>query len=293
MLVRIVSGSEHKINKKIVDKHNAGLLRYQGHNRWRELVLEWFYKGVLLFSHETLLLPILIVGYHFLHRPIFERATALLLFTMITSVFFKSLWQIPLPEPLIGWAFPSGHMSAAITFWGWLAYEYRNRRFSVFVLFGLVALGFSLVHMGYHRPIDIAGSIGISSLSLLLYHFASKYYNKEIWKLYMSMALMGFAMTLTSENFTAPAWVGTGGLVALALGAQLNMSFTDLRLFSFRKLLVLILSTIILYSSRQALKPFIEMTEPMALFFFYGILVFWVFFCLDWLCARGKTTHNV
>lgn len=256
-------------------------------------MLEWFCKGILLFSHETLLLPILIVGYHFLHRPIFERATALLLFTMILSVFLKSLWQIPLPEPMNGWAFPSGHMSAGIALWGWLAHEYHNRRFSLLVLFGLIALGFSLVHMGYHRPMDIAGSVVVSSLSLVLFHFATKYYDKEIWKLYIGMAFIGLVMTLSSANYTAPAWVGTGGLVALALGAQLNMSFTDLRLFSFRKLLVLILSTIILYSFRQALKPFIEMTEPMALFFFYGILVFWVFFCLDWLCSRGKATHHV
>lgn len=111
-----------------------------------------------------------LIGFFFFNRNLFGRAIVLALFTIICTVFLKNLFQIPLPQPLEGFGFPSGHMNAAVIFWGWLAIELRRLWVAVATSVLLLWIGYGLVYEGYHYPIDIGGSIIYGSIVLSGYY---------------------------------------------------------------------------------------------------------------------------
>ena len=87
-----------------------------------ELDIEPITQILLMACNEIVLVPIIILGFLAIDRKIFGHATILLMFIMILNAFLKSIFQVPLSEHLNidGYAFPSGHMSSAFTFYGWL-----------------------------------------------------------------------------------------------------------------------------------------------------------------------------
>ncbi|MBS0287635.1 MAG: hypothetical protein JSR17_10085 [Proteobacteria bacterium] len=131
--------------------------------------LDFIAKAGLACSHTPILAGILVLGLLSKHREKFARAAFLTLFTIIYNLYLKSLWQMPLPPPLEGWAFPSGHMHSAVVFWGWLAIEFNKVWFYEIVFFILTFVGYGLVQQGYHYPVDVLASVGFGSVSILLY----------------------------------------------------------------------------------------------------------------------------
>jgi hypothetical protein len=126
--------------------------------------------------NEMVLVPLIIFGFLALDRKIFGHATILLMFIMILNSFLKSIFQVPLSEHLniSGYAFPSGHMSSAFTFYGWLFFSTKNN-FIRFLLAAVIAgVGFSLVYKGFHNIYDIAGSVFFCTMLLALYAWLSK-----------------------------------------------------------------------------------------------------------------------
>ncbi|MGD9591841.1 MAG: phosphatase PAP2 family protein [Candidatus Berkiella sp.] len=136
--------------------------------------LDFIAKGGLAFCHTPIVASILILGLFTQKREIFIRTAYLLLFTMVYNVLLKSIWQNPLPPPLEGWAFPSGHMHSAMIFWGWLAIEFKKIWFSEIVFLILTLVGYGLIQQGYHYPIDVFASIGFGAISLMLYTFINR-----------------------------------------------------------------------------------------------------------------------
>ncbi len=132
-------------------------------------MLDFIAKFGLSFCHTPIVASLIIIGLISKKREIFARAAYLLLFTMIYNAYLKSIWQAPLPPPMEGWAFPSGHMHSAMVFWGWLAIEFRKVWFYEIVFFILTLVGYGLIQQGYHYPVDVLASVGFGSLSLTLY----------------------------------------------------------------------------------------------------------------------------
>lgn len=131
--------------------------------------LDFIAKAGLAFSHTPILAGFLVLGLLSKHREKFAKAAFLTLFTIVYNLYLKSLWQMPLPPPAEGWAFPSGHMHSAFVFWGWLAIEFGKIWFYEIVFFILTLVGYGLVQQGYHYPIDVFASVGFGSLSIVLY----------------------------------------------------------------------------------------------------------------------------
>lgn len=124
----------------------------------------------LTFTEALFLVPIILLGYFFWDKKIFTRALFLLLFSMILNRYLKSIWQVPLlPHLGDGWAYPSGHMQAAVSFYGWLALEFRNRWITLSITIGLAIIAWALVFQGYHTPEDILGALLFGGASILLY----------------------------------------------------------------------------------------------------------------------------
>jgi hypothetical protein len=99
------------------------------------------------------------------HRPIL-----LILFTLFLNKALKAIWQMPL-APHLGnhtWAFPSGHMQAAVTFWGYFSLLTSSRPLRFTLLLLTAVIGWGLVHAGFHSWIDIGGAVVFGVISIFI-----------------------------------------------------------------------------------------------------------------------------
>jgi len=127
----------------------------------------------LWFTHETFIVPFIILGYIWVDKNNFYHATCLLLLSMLFNYALKITFAIPLNPALgkIGFAFPSGHMQQAVIFFGWLALNVGHKKIHGLTILLLLGIGLSLIHFGYHNYYDILGSIFFGLLSIMGYRF--------------------------------------------------------------------------------------------------------------------------
>jgi hypothetical protein len=132
---------------------------------------------ILYFFNDTFLAPFIIFGFYYLDQKIILKASILMVFTMVINAYLKQVWQIPLNPEIFksGWAYPSGHTSSNVVFWGAIALQYNKKKlyliFSTILTFGFI----SMEYVGYHDWIDIFGGIclGLSILTIS-YPYLSK-----------------------------------------------------------------------------------------------------------------------
>lgn len=126
----------------------------------------------------------------------FIRTLLLVSFTLVYNLGLKSIWQVPLLPPLEGWAFPSGHMHAAVVFWGWLAIEFHRFWFTGIVLIILSIIAYSLLHYFYHWPIDILAAIIFGSLSLFLFSLLNRlpYFHNKLYRTGTLLTIIALAI---------------------------------------------------------------------------------------------------
>jgi len=139
-------------------------------------------KGFLAFSHPTLIVPLLIIGFLLEKKgliknahqstTIWQYACLLILFSMVFNAFLKSLFLVPL-NPAIGkegFAFPSGHMQVSVAFYGWLFWAYLYRMLRGSILLVLTGVGYGLIQQGYHNFSDVIAAAAVGVLTV--YGFA-------------------------------------------------------------------------------------------------------------------------
>jgi hypothetical protein len=139
-------------------------------------------KGFLAFSHPTLIVPCLIIGFllekngliknSHQSSTIWQHACLLILFTMIFNTLLKSLFLVPL-NPAIGkegFAFPSGHMQVSVAFYGWVFWAYANRSVRGLILLILTGVGWGLMQQGYHTLEDVVAAAVVGIITI--YGFA-------------------------------------------------------------------------------------------------------------------------
>jgi hypothetical protein len=140
--------------------------------------LDFLAKGFLTFSHPTLIVPFLIIGF-LLEKSgliknskqgsiVWANACLIILFTMIFNMFLKSLFLVPL-NPSIGkegFAFPSGHMQVSVVFYGWLFWAYPYWGIQGLILLILTGLGYGLIQQGYHNFNDVFAATVIGILTV-------------------------------------------------------------------------------------------------------------------------------
>jgi hypothetical protein len=138
--------------------------------------LDLITKMVLMSCNEIVLVPLIILGFLALDRKVFGHAIILLMFIMILNSFLKSIFQVPLSQHLNidGYAFPSGHMSSTFIFYGWLLLNTKNNFIRIILGILIAAVGFSLIHKGYHNIYDILGSVFFCTILLAMYSWLAK-----------------------------------------------------------------------------------------------------------------------
>ncbi|MBS0185629.1 MAG: phosphatase PAP2 family protein [Proteobacteria bacterium] len=132
-------------------------------------------KFFLFFTHETIIVPLIVIGFIMGKREDFKSALYLILFTMIFNTVLKVTFEVPLAPHLqkLGYAFPSGHMQCAFVFYGWLALRTHSFFLKKTILILLIGCAWALVYLKYHTWWDVLGSIifGIFTLSVYLFLF--------------------------------------------------------------------------------------------------------------------------
>lgn len=123
---------------------------------------------VLEFSHESIIIPLLIIGYIWINKDIFFHGICLVLISMIFNASLKATFQIPLNPSLgkEGFAFPSGHMQTSVVLYGFLYTFIQNKALKMCLLALLIMIGASLIYFDYHNIMDILGAT-IFALSLI------------------------------------------------------------------------------------------------------------------------------
>lgn len=126
----------------------------------------------LSLTREQFIIPLIILGYIWIDRDTFFHATCLILISMILNTALKVTFQIPL-SPLLGkegFAFPSGHMQSAATFFGWLAFRSNSLAIRILIVALLTGIGLSLVHFQYHNYYDVLAAVFFALLLIVAYY---------------------------------------------------------------------------------------------------------------------------
>lgn len=248
--------------------------------------------------HEYTLLAVTLIGYAFYKdKGTFPRLLTILLFSMILNTYLKSLWQIPLNSNLgtTGWAFPSGHMQGALVFWGWLAWELRQR--SLYYVFSslLIAFAWSMVYLGYHSWEDVVGGVVFGLLLLPCYHFFIKLLPPSRATLLPAfMALLGLPLMGMLPHSFAHLWMAQGALWGLSLGWTLLMRTPQAQLSDTKQALpsffFSLFGLIIIYGLFSFLRPY--MSASTLAFLKAFTLSFWVSYAAQAIVMRWVTVTS-
>lgn len=188
---------------------------------------------VLSFSHDTIILPLLILGYIFLNRELFYGATCLILTSMLFNYALKITFKVPLsPEIGEGFAFPSGHMQSAVVLYGWLISKTRNVILKATLLALLVVIGLSLMHFGYHNFPDILGAIFFALLLMFSYQYLLNKKEKALKFIIITFcSLLLFYITSVSA-IKGHLWMAYYAVIGVTLSHELfvkDLNITDLK----------------------------------------------------------------
>jgi membrane-associated phospholipid phosphatase len=134
-------------------------------------------------SEQVVLLVLLAFSLHY-GRLFFFQTISFVLFAVITNMALKTLFSIHL-EPYLhhaGYAFPSGHMQFATTFYTWLALYSASASWikRSFVALLLAGVGTGLVRYGYHSIDDVLAGLIVGLVLVLLYRYALRHYAKML-----------------------------------------------------------------------------------------------------------------
>lgn len=201
-----------------------------------EYLADYLAKFFSVFGQPYCYIPIIILGVVMLDRQLFANTICVLLFTTLLSILLKYTCKIPLNPALniVGFAFPSGHMSSAMAFYGWLFANIRHSLLRIAIVVIISGIGFYLVYKGYHYPIDIIGSVTIVmtviafSYSLTKEQIVQKYpfmFGAILWILTVPMVIY---LKILNVNCLAWVWTVFWGLLGFTISWKLFYKYFDL-----------------------------------------------------------------
>lgn len=177
----------------------------------------------LSFSHDTIIIPFVVLGYIWLERSIFYHGICLILLSIILNYALKITFKIPLSPHLgkQGFAFPSGHMQSSVVLYGWLLSKTQNKIYKLFIIFLLSGIGFSLIYFNYHNYLDIIGAIFFAVLLITAYALLLSHNKKMLpWVIFFLGSLL---MLYISIAFELPRhlWMAYYGVIGLMISEHL------------------------------------------------------------------------
>ena len=152
--------------------------------------LSIFFENISLAGYPTFLILFISFGYFYWSPSRFSRVAMMLFISGLINAFLKDFFQDPRPaielmlDPKVGtsYGWPSGHAQVAVTLWGLIAYELKDKWVSLGAITVIFLIAFSRMYLGVHDLGDVVSGLLIGALILALWHFA------VIYKIYESLS---------------------------------------------------------------------------------------------------------
>lgn len=185
-----------------------------------KLMLDIIVKIFLEFSHDTIIIPMIVIGFIWFDRNIFYHATCLILLSILLNFILKISFQKTSPY---GFSFPSGHMQSSVVLYGWLAYSFKNYFLRAVITLLLVGIGGSLVYSGYHDYYDVLGGVFFAIVILSVYYLALQKMKHKM--LYLSIGLASFLILyiyLVFNQILPHLWLAYYALIGFAISFKIS-----------------------------------------------------------------------
>ena len=224
----------------------------------RSPFLNIFFDTISLAGYPTFLILFISFGYFYWSPARFSRIAMMLFISALINTFLKDFFQDPRPaielmlDPKVGitYGWPSGHSQIAVTLWGLLAYELKNKWITVGAISTIILIAFSRMYLGVHDLGDVFAGLLIGAIILYVWHYAviNNWYEKLTKKhwlvLIILFQLIFYIFYPTHEGHELSIW-----FLGVMTGWFLGISNISLISNSFKRFFLSISATAIIFIS--------------------------------------------
>ena len=159
-----------------------------------------FFDTISLAAYPPFLILFISFGYFYWSPARFSRVAMMLFISALINIFLKDFFQDPRPaielmlDPKVGttYGWPSGHSQIAVTLWGLLAYELKNKWITVGAISTIILIAFSRMYLGVHDFGDVFAGLLIGGIILSVWHYAviNNWYEKLTKKHWLVLIIL-------------------------------------------------------------------------------------------------------
>ena len=260
----------------------------------RTPALSVFFENISLAGYPTFLILFISFGYFFWSPSRFSRIAMMLFISGLINGFLKDFFQDPRPlielmlDPKVGtsYGWPSGHAQIAVTLWGLIAYELKDKRVTIGAGILIFLIAFSRMYLGVHDLGDVISGLVIGAIILAIWHLA------VIYKIYESLSKKSWVMVIglfqiiiyyfypVHEGHEANVW-----FLGVMMGWFIGSSDIHLNSGRVKKLLLSLLSIAIVFIGMVSISQLeaniastglLGITYSYTLGLIFSILVTWI-----------------
>jgi glycerophosphoryl diester phosphodiesterase len=270
----------------------------------RTPALSVFFENISLAGYPTFLILFISFGYFFWSPSRFSRIAMMLFISGLINGFLKDFFQDPRPlielmlDPKVGtsYGWPSGHAQIAVTLWGLIAYELKDKRATIGAGILIFLIAFSRMYLGVHDLGDVISGLIIGTIILAIWHLA------VIYKIYESLSKKSWMMVIglfqiiiyyfypVHEGHEANVW-----FLGVMMGWFIGSSDIHLNSGRVKKLFLSLVSIVIVFIgmvSISQLEANIATTGLLGIFYSYALgLIFSIL--VTWIIPRFWKLFNL
>ena len=263
----------------------------------RSPVLSIFFENISLAGYPTFLILFISFGYFYWSPSRFSRVAMLLFISAFINAFLKDFFQDPRPDiqlmldPKVGssYGWPSGHAQIAVTLWGLLAYELKNKWITIGALTLIALIAFSRMYLGVHDFGDVFSGLVIGSFILLIWHYAIIYkfyekFNELTWVfIILSFQLLIYLIYPAHEGHEISIW-----FLGVMSGWYIGSSQIILANSQIMKLLLSLISLVGVFFAMvftTQLESSLELIGIISILYSYSLGLFFSIF-VTWVIPR-------
>ena len=263
----------------------------------RSPALSIFFENISLAGYPTFLILFISFGYFYWSPSRFSRVAMLLFISAFINAFLKDFFQDPRPDiqlmldPKVGtsYGWPSGHAQIAVTLWGLLAYELKNKWITIGALTLIALIAFSRMYLGVHDFGDVFSGLVIGSFILLIWHYAIIYkfyekFNELTWVfIILSFQLLIYLIYPAHEGHEISIW-----FLGVMSGWYIGSSQIILANSQIMKLLLSLISLVGVFFAMvftTQLESSLELIGIISILYSYSLGLFFSIF-VTWVIPR-------
>ena len=270
----------------------------------RTPALSVFFENISLAGYPTFLILFISFGYFFWSPSRFSRIAMMLFISGLINGFLKDFFQDPRPlielmlDPKVGtsYGWPSGHAQIAVTLWGLIAYELKDKRATIGAGILIFLIAFSRMYLGVHDLGDVISGLIIGTIILAIWHLA------VIYKIYESLSKKSWMMAIglfqiiiyyfypVHEGHEANVW-----FLGVMMGWFIGSSDIHLNSGRVKKLFLSLASIVVVFIgmvSISQLEANIATTGLLGIFYSYALgLIFSIL--VTWIIPRFWKLFNL